>query len=137
MTWLLAVVALWWLGSRILLHLGFHMRRAHSDVTIREKQIAPWRVLPVGILLLGAEGPGFTMKSVLAWSSFITLAAASASAPSVPSIYMWPLIRSKEVLPPLFLNLFTTIFVRGIHEIWVCDVLCLHRGCLCPISSLF
>src|SRR5260221_181882 len=46
----LAVIVSWWPGSRILLHLSFHMRNAHLETVIRKRQVAPWWVLPVLVL---------------------------------------------------------------------------------------
>ena len=49
MTWLMAsfdVIPFWWPGLRSLLHLSFHMRKVHSDMIIRKRQVAPWQTLP-------------------------------------------------------------------------------------------
>src|SRR5260221_7623738 len=52
----LAVIVSWWPGSRILLHLSFHMRNAHSETVIRKRRGAPWRVFPVFVFTFLSGG---------------------------------------------------------------------------------
>src|SRR5260370_36993024 len=89
MTWLMASFDVM---PSCLLHLSFHMRKAHSDMIIRKRWIAPWRTLPlfdltfrrgraiiVDMSMFGGQGMCFLSHTSLAdfhihiWAPWFTL----------------------------------------------------------------